>query len=311
MSMNYKEAFELLEMDDVKYNDFSLEALKKQYRKMALKYHPDKNGNTFQSNEKFQKINEAYGLLKREFCVAKDNESETESESDPEPESFQYLHVLQNFIKSVFDGNIRTEEIIAKIIHEGKKITRKVFEELDKESLLHIVGFLSRYRTILHYSDELFDYIQSILISKYENIEIYKLNPSVYDMLQNNFYKLYVHDQLYLVPLWHNETYYDGSGCEIIVICEPELPRGMKLDDDNNLYIETEINATDQLPALIRNNETWIVQIGDKTLSIPLTQLYLRREQYYRFKNEGISKIKNNIYDIQEKSDIIVKIKIT
>ena len=65
----YKDAFEILEIDftHTKYEDLSLEYLKKQYRKLALKNHPDKNGNTHESNEKFQKINEAYHYLKREI----------------------------------------------------------------------------------------------------------------------------------------------------------------------------------------------------------------------------------------------------
>ena len=66
--MNYKDAFEILEIDlpSVGYNGMSLEYLKKQYRKLALKHHPDKNGNTFESNEHFKKINEAYTYLKNE-----------------------------------------------------------------------------------------------------------------------------------------------------------------------------------------------------------------------------------------------------
>ena len=53
--MDYKEALEILEID-LPYKDISPEHLKKQYRKLILKNHPDKNGNTPESNEKFKQI---------------------------------------------------------------------------------------------------------------------------------------------------------------------------------------------------------------------------------------------------------------
>jgi hypothetical protein len=67
--MDYKLAFKILEIDLSKtdYNDITINFLKKKYHKLALQNHPDKNGNTPESNEKFKQINEAYDYLKREI----------------------------------------------------------------------------------------------------------------------------------------------------------------------------------------------------------------------------------------------------
>ena len=178
---------------------------------------------------------------------------------------------------------------------------------MDKDTVLTIFNFLSKYKSILHLSDELLDKVREIVQSKYDNVEIYKLNPSIDDLLDCNFYKLYIENQLYLVPLWHYETCYDGSGCEIIVICEPELPEGVKIDDDNNLYIETKISIYN-VPNMLMNNYDIPINIGHKHYFIPLSNLYLKKEQYYRLKNEGITKAKSDIYDVNDKSDIIIKI---
>ena len=106
--MHYNEAFEILEIDlsFVNYKDISLEYLKKQYRKLILKHHPDKNGNTPESNEKFQQIHEAYNFLKLELNKINPNEFDNgnECETDNEQDSSLYVNILSNFMKSVFEG---------------------------------------------------------------------------------------------------------------------------------------------------------------------------------------------------------------
>ncbi len=312
--MNYKEAFNALEIDyTIKYNDISLDYIKKQYHKLALKYHPDKNGNTETSNIRFREINEAYNYLKRELKKdIIDIENYDDDKEEYNDDSFIYLNMLQSFIKSVVES--KYVEIVFSIINAllitGKHLSIQLFEGIDKDTALHIYNFLSKYRTIIHFNNDLISEMREILLSKYNNVEIYRLNPSIHDLMENNVYKLYVNNQLYLVPLWHNEMYYDCSGCEIIVICEPELPDGMKIDEENNLYIERDISARHDLPDMIINNENVSVTVGDKLFSIPLSNLYMKKEQCYRFQKQGISKVNNDIYNIGDKSDIFVKINI-
>jgi curved DNA-binding protein CbpA len=302
--MNFKDALDILEIDS-KYDELTLQFINKRYRKMALKYHPDKNGNTEESNEHFKKINEAYTYLKRESKYFENDEDDSFHDSQS-----IYLNVLKNFIKSAMDGNY--SDLIAKIVNDilikGKQISLKIFEDLDKDTALNVYIFLSRYKSILYFSDELLENVKQMVIQKYDNVEIYKLNPSINDLLHNNFYKLYVQEQLYLVPLWHKESYYDGSGCEIIAICEPDLPDNIKIDDDNNLIVDIEIYAYSDLPNMIINNQDISFDIGDESFSIPPSELYLKREQHYRLKGKGLVNVKKDLYDLSDKSDIIVKI---
>ena len=304
--MNYKTALEILEIDmsEKKYNDINLEYLKKQYHKLALQNHPDKNGNTQDSKEKFQRINEAYDYLKREINISDNAEKSA---------STVYVDILQSFLSEIFAGkyNDKFYEIVKKII--VKKIPNKLFKELNKEMAFDIYNFLSKHKNILHINQEILDNLMEVVHKKYEDVmEYYKLNPSIDDLFENNVYKLYVNEQLFLVPLWHNELYFESSELnnfkEIVVSCEPELSKNIKIDDNNNLIVEIEFYLND-LPDLIKNDEKICFNIGKKELSIPVNKLYMKSNQYYRIKNEGLSKInEDDIYDVSNKSDIIVNI---
>ena len=304
--MNYKDDFNILEIDFVneKCQDITLDYLKKQYRKLALKNHPDKNGNTYESNEKFKRINEAYHYLKKEM-------KHLDFEEDVSNSSSLYYDILNGFIKTVFEGN--SDELLTKAVNDimssGKRISVKMFDNLDKDTAFNIYTFLSNNRSILHLSNDILNTIRDIVVKKYDNVEVYKLNPTINDLVNNNLYKLYINEQLFLVPLWHNESYFDISGCEIIVICDPELEKGVTIDDDNNICIETTIEGKN-ISELIENNASITIQLGNKSISIPISNIYMKKEQIYRIKSEGLPKDNSNMYDVYEKTDLIVNINI-
>jgi len=318
--MDYNKAFEILEIDTINtnYNDITIELIKKKYHKLALQNHPDKNGNTPESNQKFQQINEAYNYLKREIKnIDPTNYNNTEVNEDQT--SSVYFDILKLFIKGLLDGKYNEIfiNIVQDIVSGYKKISLKLFDDLDRENAINVYLFLSKYKNILHLSDTILDEIKTIVIQKYNNVEIYKLNPTINDLLNNNFYKLYVKDVLYLVPLWYNEVYFDNNdnndndnnlNNEIIVLCEPELPEGVKIDDDNNIYIEKTISMQTELPRLVANNDSITIEIGDQVFFILVSELSMKREQYYKIKNKGLTKPNDDIYNVSQKADIIVKI---
>ena len=98
--MDHKEAFKILNIDlnETDYKDITLEFLKKKYHKQALLKHPDKNGNTLESNDNFKKINEAYDYLKREINLDSLNE---------ENEDLMNATSWDNILKNVYNEHFR------------------------------------------------------------------------------------------------------------------------------------------------------------------------------------------------------------
>jgi len=316
--MDYYTAFNILEIDISKMNtkDITLPKLKKKYHKLALQYHPDKNGNTRESNEKFRQIQEAYNYLKKELQFLdsendNDNASE-EQKNTPMQTTPIYMDILHVFMKSILEGNydVIISKIIQDIVSGCKNISSKLFDDLDKETCMNIYNFLSKHRYTLHLNDSILEGVREIVQQKFDNVLIYKLNPTIHDLLNNNIYKLNVNDEICYVPLWINESYFDISGCEVIVMCEPELSDNIIIDEYNNIHIVREVSIANELTNLIKNSTNLTIQIADKVFEIPIHQLYMKKEQKYIMKNNGLNVSDDfNIHNSQ-KSDIIVVIKL-
>ena len=319
--MNLQKALDELEisLDKIELTKINHEYVKKKYHNLALKWHPDKN-NEINAKEKFQKINEAFDYLTNELYIL-NNDIESLNTSNTNVfvsynESKIYIDILSNFISSLLKGSY--SEVLTNIIKEislgyetiSLAYLRKKFEELNKQKAIELYQLLYKYKDILYISNDTLELVSLIINEKYKNDRVFILKPNLKEIMGHNIYKLYVDDNLYLVPLWHNELYFDApDGSEIIVLCQPKLPTNISIDENNNIYYEESIKICGELSYLIKNTKFVSIEIGEKCFSIPLDKLYIKDEQLYRFKCQGISQIcEKEIYNIDNKADIIVKI---
>jgi|694.fasta_scaffold107244_3 hypothetical protein len=327
--MNIQIALEELEisLDEIELTKLDQEYIKKKYHKLALRWHPDKN-NEDNAKEKFQRINEAYDYLSNELRLINGQENSNTSEpfvsSSTSEDPKIYMNILSTFVSSLFSEakkgtyNDIFMSIIKEIVTGYNALTltylRKIFEGVDKIKAIELYQFLYKYKDILYISNDTLEFVSLIAKEKSqkgkENDRVFILKPLMKDLLENNIYKLYVDEELYLVPLWHNELYFDAKdGSEIIVLCQPKLSDELTIDENNNIYCEKQIKLDAELLYLIKKAKFVSIEIGGKWFSIPLSKLYLKEEQLYKFKGQGISRIsEKDIYNVSCRSDIIVKI---
>ena len=329
--MNLQMAFDELDisLEEIELTNLSQEYIKKKYHKLALKWHPDKNCE-INAKEKFQKINEAYKYLLNElYSQDNSNASEDFVSSSSFKDLKKYTDILNPFIYSIFNketqGVLNTDifiNAVKEIVVNYETLTltylKNIFEKLDKQNSIEIYQLLYKYKDILYITNETLELVSSIIKEKLqqckEHNRVVILKPLLKDLLEHNIYKLYVDDELYLVPLWHNELFFDTKdGSEIIVLCQPKLPNNVNIDEYNNIHYKITINIERELPNLIKNTKFVSLEIGEKWYSIPLDKIHLKEEQLYIFKGQGIAKIlqkenHNYIYNITCKGDIIIKI---
>jgi len=299
--MNIQLAIDIFEINTSTH--FNIEYIKKKYHKMALQHHPDKNDNSKESTEKFKQLNDAYQYLKG---VLQDEEADEINYSD---NSTDYTYILGLFINSAMTGlyNEIFTSIVKEIVNGCAKITMKLFEQLDKEHTIELYSFLSKYKNILHISQETINSVRDIINTNTDG-QIYVLNPSIDDLFENNVYKLEIDSKLYLVPLWHGEHYFDDN---IIVKCVPELPDNISIDENNILYVDMEIPSHTLVMTLI-NQQTIPLKLGKKQFDICTNKLLIKEQQLCILQKQGISQVvETDIYNIGQKADIVVRIRFT
>lgn len=302
-------ALETLEINIDEVSTITKDYLKKKYHKLSLKWHPDKNTeNIVESTKKFQEMNDSYVYLLKNLFNENSNTFTTTTEEPTSTENiYLYRVMLLGFLKLIINGEYLLN-IVQEIILNSNILTTSIFENIDVRSAIDLYNLLCKYREVFHISNDVLSYISLLIKEKYKNDKIIILRASLDDLWQNNIYKLNFNGEYYLVPLWHNELYFEKNN--LIVLCNPTLPDEISIDENNNIIIDVKINIKNELSELMMANENYkIVSIGCQNFAIPLNKLLLKKYQIYKFKGQGISRIiENDIYNTSNKSDVIMRI---
>ena len=304
--------------------DCSLAELNKRYRILALKLHPDKNGNTPEATESFQELNAAY----RALLPGTHHDDDPAKNDAPDADTETYAHIFINFMKSLFKSKSKTQkdatdggnqallELLHRIVHDYASVSvHAALEALDPSVLFQLYETLEQYNSAVSMDARIFEEITRMIREKMHKNNIMILNPSLKDVIQNNISVVQYEGQTFYVPLWHSELHYrieastDESDKQLIVKCMPNLPDHMSIDANNELHIDVRADIKELL-----NRSTGVLRIplyDDECVELRVRELGIVSRQTVVLKNNirGISLIcADDIYDVSHKAPICVHV---
>ena len=324
--MDIKRAQKARELLNLKYN-YTLDELKKNYRLLALKHHPDKNENSEESCEFFKKINSEY-LYLLNFDISHEshashmfNAGDNHEANCDNAASDSYMSIFRTFIQSLLqkmtvisqeNTSLTISTLIKIIVEDCQELSIKMFEDLDKETAYTIYEIITTYHKAFHISVEKLAVFEKIMRSKMALDNLVVISVSLGDLMGDNIiYVLEHEDKTFYIPLWHTELYYnmskmDNTSVDLIVRCIPVTPSHIYIDTNNDIYIDIRMKIVDLL-----EKQCIEFEVGGKIFTISAAALYIKNNQTYVLRGFGIPTINaKNMYDMSDKSSIIVNIEL-
>jgi len=292
--MNYKNACEILDINE-KHLD---EDVKKAYFRMALRYHPDKYKED--DGEKFKEVKSAYDFLLNE----KKNVGKIEID-----ENIDYKELIKMCMRyfspeTIWDS-LFVDTSFTGIMKDCQNISFKIFDKLNKDKAKQVYDFLFKFNYVLGINEEVLSKYKEVLQKKmvYDNIII--LNPSLKDLFNDNIFKLEVDNTVFYVPLWHHELHFSLQEKDLVVRCEPDIPKEIWINESNNMYIQKQISIND-----LFEKGFYEFEVGEKSFKITSDSLKITKEkQIILLKESGILRInEEDTYDSTLRSDIYVEV---
>lgn len=308
----------------------SMAELNKRYRILALRLHPDKNGNTPEATAAFQELNTAYRLLlpgaSDRINKNSDADAYTDADADAgaDADAETYSNLFMNFMKSLFarrhgtaDGmNQALLDLLHRIVHDYASISvNAVLDSLDPSMLVQLYDTLEQYNSAVKMESHVFEEITQIIREKMQKNNIVILRPSLKDVLQNNISVLQYEGQTFYVPLWHSELHYRVEGSDdrqLIVKCMPDLPDHMTIDVNNELHVDVRADIKELLN---RGGGVLRVPLYDNVcVELKVSELRIMPRQTVILRDgniRGISLIcANDIYDVSKQAPICIRVQL-
>lgn len=307
------------------------------------------------ATEKFKEINEAHKCLLAYFFPSSSSSSHDDTGGTYNTDDTGYDSILQLFIRGILSkvsassasaasassANETIQSLIHQIITKGIHSAIKVFRTMDKPAILAIYDILSKNQELFGISREIMEELTAIMDEKTRDDIVIRLNPSLLDMLLDRVFILHECGRQYYIPLWHSELHYKinasgaassaGTGTasatatatatatdgEVIVLCDPELPENVSLDDNNNLYISLDVNIQDlfrdQVVPVYINDEikshgfVYYLHACDVTLRTDTEQSVLLRGC-----RGGIAMMNHNadIYNVDKRANVYANVRL-
>jgi len=318
--MNPKDAREMLGVP----RDCSLSELNKRYRILALRLHPDKNGNTPEATAAFQELNAAYRMLLDNAVNDEDNEAN--EANDANEGSDTYSHIFIKFVKSLFrrTDDCRASslvELLHRIVHDYASVSvHAALDSLDPSVLFQLYDTLEQYNAAVRMDARIFEEVTRILREKMQRNNIVILKPSLKDVIQNNISVLKVEGHTFYVPLWHSELHYRieadptnadaDSAKQLVVRCMPDLPAHMSIDVNNELHVDVRADIKELLNS--RGEALRIPLYDSECLELPVSELRIVARQTLHLPNHkfGLPLIcaSSDMYDVKTKAPICVHV---
>jgi len=290
--MDIREARAILRLP----HNYTHSDLRKQYHRLALRYHPDKNGDCTESTRKFREINDAYNTVRAELsaCDADIDEPAT------------YDELLLNLIGMTCRDARLSKKLLDAIKVMVADYSHKTLSSIPAAVLFQCYIFMNENKDILHIPDSFLSMVGGIVKTQENGENFQVITPSLEDMYESNVLKLEYGGSVYLIPLWHSEIAFDHDGCELSIRCVPSVPDHMSVDNNNDLHVHVKTHV-----ASLLQKAALELDIGVCKISIPVRELRIVKYQTWTSRGLGIPRIDTmDIYSNATRGDVIAHIEL-